>query len=295
MIAESPSSSTTPVAARVPMALKKLVVAHDASAASEMALRDAVSISRRFQSEIILAHVHSLQEMQSEEDVHTYRQERMETTAELDKITQRLVADGVRARGVVRNGSVGDTLFNLCCEESADMLLLGAYGNGSLNRQTLGSTAEQLLREMPFAVLTYGPHAAPAFSPVTHFGPVLLPVALPCSGEQVKTAIALAKLFGITLDVFHAVDHAMSRDIRWFEDETRTITGAIREQGVRASWSFMYGEPSRTICSKSMEIDSPFIMMPLKWRHGLSAVTSDNVGAHVIRQAKVPVLSYRYN
>lgn len=276
-----------------PYRVKRMIVAHDASSASEKALHDAVELAKQFKAELVIAHVQSSEALSATDEETAFRMERLDITAEIRMLTSCLEAGGLRSRGIIRSGTVGDTLFNLCCEESADLLLMGAYGHGSQDRQTLGSTAEQLLRAVPCPVLTYGPNTnSPAISG-RHVGPALLPVSLPMSQDQLKEAIALAKLFRDSLEVFHAVDHLLCRDRTWFESECRKIAGLIREHGVRAEWSYMYGEASMVIESKASEIDSPLIVMPLRWRKGLSAITSDNVAAHVIRRSLVPVLSYR--
>lgn len=273
--------------------LKRMIVAHDASTAADKALNDAVELAKRFKAELLIAHIQSPDTFAAEGETAVFRTERHNMEAEIHMLVSRLETGGLRSRGIVRAGAVGDTLFNLCCEESADLLLMGAYGRGSQDRQTLGSTAEQLLRAVPCAVLTYGPITNSPAIASKHLGPALLPVSLPMSQNQLKEAIALAKLFGDSLEVFHAVDKARCGDRTWFESECRQIATLIREHGVKAEWSYMYGQPDIIIRSKVSEIDSPLIVMPLRWRKGLSAITSDNVAAHVIRRSAVPVLSYR--
>lgn len=293
MIAEPKTRPFQDEEAVKPHSLKKMIVAHDASQAAEKALNDAVSLARRFDAEVILVRIQAMTDPSEDDEGGAFLQERHEAQSEIGALTYGLSSGGLRSRGIVRAGSVGDTLFNLCCEERADLLLMGAYGRGNQDRQTLGSTAEQLLRAVPCPVLTYGPNVSfPVISP-QHLGSVLFPIPLPCSRAYLVDSAALANMFGAAIEVFHAVDSILRHDVRSLERECQSTAAFFRQNGVRAQWSLTYGQADRTICSKSREIDSPFILMPLKWRKGLSAITSDNVAAHVIRQATVPVMSYR--
>src|ERR1700723_1087256 len=63
--------------------LRRLVVAHDSSQASERALRDAIFLAKRFHSEILLAHVQAL----TDEPTH---EENAQGHADLEPVTSRL-------------------------------------------------------------------------------------------------------------------------------------------------------------------------------------------------------------
>ncbi|HEY4358336.1 MAG TPA: universal stress protein [Acidobacteriaceae bacterium] len=292
MIAES-NSSVCDVVLQEPYNLKKMIVADDGSAASKRALADAWVLAKRYQAELVIVHVQSPLELDNVEDGAGSRYQRLDIATDVDGMTKALRAEGVQSRGIVRAGAPGDTLFNLCCEENADLLLMGAYGHNSQDRQTLGSTAEQLLRGVPCPVLTYGPNVSYPVISGRHSGPILLPVSLPLEPRCLEEAIAFAQLFGEPLEVFHAVDRILCHNLKWFERHCEELAFFIRANGVPARWSFLYGEAGCTICSEAREEGSPFILMPLKWRKGLSSLTSDNVAAHVIRRSSVPVLSYR--
>jgi nucleotide-binding universal stress UspA family protein len=271
--------------------LKKIVVGYDASPAAERALHDAITIGKRFSAEILLAQANPPDEDPASCDV--LRDERMREVHDLEVIRGQLAEAGLSSRSIVRNGIVGDTLFNICCEENADLLLLGAYGFSVRDRQTLGSTAEFLLRAVPCPTLTYGPEVRSAFDDVAHKGPVLVPVALPCDPGYLKGAMKITKLFGIALELLHVAEHVPPTVVQNLERECQQLTDRLRGANIRAQWSLFCGAPDSTIRSRAGEIDSPFILMPLKWGHRLSSMTSDNVAAHVIRCSKIPVMTYR--
>jgi len=281
-----------PEGQKIERGFKRIVVGYDASPAAEHALNDAVTLGKRFKAEILLAQANAPDE-EPASSCTVLRDERMREFNDLEVIRRRLAAVGVSSRGIVRNGIVGDTLFNICCDESADLLLLGAYGYSQQDRQTLGSTAEFLLRAVPCPTLTYGPEVASTFDAAAHDGPILVPVSLPCGQGQLERAMKIARLFGVGLELLHVAEHVHPSAIRDLERQCEELADRLRCGGIRAQWSLYCGIPDRVIRGRSAEIDSPFIVMPLKWGHRLSSITSDNVAAHVIRYSKIPVMTYK--
>lgn len=274
------------------LTLKRIVVGYDASPAAERALNDAVTLGKRFKAEILLVQVNGPGEV-PESSFTALRDERMQQFHDLGAVRSRLATVNVNSRAIVRNGIVGDALFNICCEENADLLLLGAYGYSLQDRQTLGSTAEFLLRAVPCPTLTYGSEVTSSFDASTHNGPVLVPVSLPCSAGQLEQAMKIAKLFDVRLEILHVAEHTHPTLIRDLERQCEQLTDRLRCGGIPTEWSLCRGTPATVIRARSVEIDSPFILMPLKWGHRLSSITSDNVAAHVIRRSKIPVMTYK--
>jgi nucleotide-binding universal stress UspA family protein len=101
--------------------LKKIVVAYDASPAAERALHDAINLGMRFGAELLLVQADPSQP-EPTTNYTAARDERASESKDLGAISSRLANDGLRCRGILRQGIVGDTLFNICCEENADHL-----------------------------------------------------------------------------------------------------------------------------------------------------------------------------
>jgi nucleotide-binding universal stress UspA family protein len=71
-------------------------------------------------------------------------------------ICDHLERHGVKAspeRMVVSNTPVGDALLNRSCEESFDLLVMGAYAHTPQGKMALGSVAAHLLKQMTVPVL----------------------------------------------------------------------------------------------------------------------------------------------
>jgi nucleotide-binding universal stress UspA family protein len=270
--------------------LNKLVVAHDFSSAANHALADAMAISRRFSSEVVIARVRS-------SEASTYEFQGSGKDGRYATSSFSVDIPGRPCREIVRSGSVAQTLFDIGREENPDLLLLGAYGHGSKDRPTLGSTAELLLRSISCPVVTYGPKVtSPLFDDKRPMS-ILVPIELPCAFRYLAFAVSMAKLFQAKLVVLHVVDmdrapsmpHAF-QDMQYACEE---IALHLRESGVKVSGSLLFGKPDSAIISRCLELHSSFIMMPLETRGRLSSADSDNVAAGVIRNAEVPVMTYR--
>ena len=271
--------------------LHRIVVAHDGSRAAKQALEDSAALAARFSAEIVLVRVELPdQDLPGEELEKTFREDH----ADLKIVSDRLVNKGLKSRAVLRTGMAGDVLFGVVLEENADLLLLGAYGQGAQDRVTLGSTAELLLRAIPCPVLTYGPNASSGLlERMKGQSGILLPVNLPCEPSSLVQAIAIAQLFGKGLELIHVCSApGISSEEIQAEGACEKLAACIRQSGVPAS-SMLLGTPETSICSCAAARNSPIVLFPLKSRDRLSSITSDNVAAKVIRRSLVPVMSYR--
>ncbi len=273
-------------------AIRKILVAHDGSPAAENALKDAIEIAREFKAEIILARV----ELPGEDFSSTaFAARKSEDTAELEHMQKELTKQGLKAHIQLRTGLVEDTLFDLSHKEKSDVLMLGAYGHGHRDRQTLGSTAEHLLRSIPCPALTYGPEARPGLMERLKQGrPILLPIPMPCAHCDVDFAGQIAKLFKSPIELLHVIQgpHLPSTRTK-HEKACRELIRGLEKQGVKACCTVFFGVPEVFIHAVAVERDTPLILMPLQRRDRLSSITSDNVAAQIIRRSRVPVMSYR--
>ena len=269
-------------------ALKQILVAHDGSPAAALALEDGVALANRFQAELVIAHVQPPDEYSAD----TCKAP-LEEKQEIERLTNQIAAQGVRSRGIVRRGNVGDTLFSICCEEGIDLLMLGAYGRGAQDRQTLGSTAEHLLRAVPCPTLTYGPSVVATFCSGRYTGPTLVPVCLPCSDEEIARITAVAKLLDLRLELLHVADPVRAQEIRKLERDCEFLASRVRYDGLKTQWALLFGDPKMIIPAQSSAMNSPAVLMPLHWGKHLSSISSDSLAAHVIRCSRIPVITYR--
>lgn len=182
--------------------------------------------------------------------------------ADMENLRRRVAFAGPRCKDILRCGAAAATLYDIADEECADLLLVGAYGNGSRGRKTLGSTAELLLRSIPCPVLTYGPKINKSLlrenAPIS----ILVPIELPCDPLCLTFAVSVAKLFKAKLEVLHVVDMSRAASLpHAFQDIQYTceeITSYLRTDGVEVAGSLLFGKPDTAIVSRSQELQKLF-------------------------------------
>jgi hypothetical protein len=195
--------------------------------------------------------------------------------------------------------SSGGTMMNACAGYELGTVCDGVETLWQPARQAKGNEDGPAkphpfrIAAVPCPTLTYGPNVTSPFDLIVHKGPVLIAISLPCSPAQLQRAVAIGRLFGVRVEVLHVANHVKPSIIRDLERQCEQLTGHLRSEGMHAQWSLYCGVPDTVIRSRSIEIDSPFILIPLKRAHCLSSIASDNVAAHVIRHSKIPVMTYR--
>lgn len=273
--------------------IKKLMLAHDFSDAATSALEDAKELTSQFDAELLISHIEP-----SGLENHDGLNSRIRS--DLENLIEHLIATGHPCRQLMRSGNEAQMLSKIVEEEQPDLLFIGAYGHGSQVRETLGSTAERLLRSVSCPVLTYGPKLTKALfhtkrPPIS----ILVPIELPCAPHSLDFAVGIARLFRAKLEILHVVDmdrmlslpHAY-QDVQYTCEQ---IVGHLREGTTQVAGSLVFGKPAEAILARSRELNSSLILIPLDTRPHLSAKNSDNVAANVIRRADVPVMTYRFD
>jgi nucleotide-binding universal stress UspA family protein len=269
--------------------VRKIVVAYDFSAAADRALADAVTLAKRFNAEIVVAHV----EVAEAGVLHMpSRGQTMDIRDRLETIAARIQQGGVNCRPELRSGAVVSALVCIAGEEDADLVLAGASGNSGSEHKGLGSTAQRLLR-MDRPVILYSPTAtAPGFQEAGT--EILMPIEFLCDPYCVRLAANASRLFDAHLDILHVVDvrslPSMPNAAQDMQYNCDKLAARLRSEGIKVSDALLFGKPEEQILERSRTKRISMILMPLASR---AREISDNVAAGVIHGATVPVLTCR--
>lgn len=76
-----------------------------------------------------------------------------------DKVAS-LQRQGIKASGMVREGSIPDTIIAVAKEINADVITMSTHGRSGLQRILMGSVAEQVISIAPMPVMLFHPSAA---------------------------------------------------------------------------------------------------------------------------------------
>lgn len=148
------------VASSTAIALRNILVATDLSPASLRSLPYVVGIARQYRSTIHLAtvvplNIYGVARPESfnviEAECHDYAQEK------LDRFSAGIRSQGIPVQVLLTEGDVALVIPNWVKQHKIDLLAVGTTGRSGLRKLFLGSTAEELIREVSCPVLTVGP------------------------------------------------------------------------------------------------------------------------------------------
>jgi nucleotide-binding universal stress UspA family protein len=272
--------------------LKELLVAYDFSAAADSSLKYAVMLSKRFGSFIHLIGVQSPAEYSSALEAGPLAMEMSQRDLQfgLQEVEQRLRAEGIRSDSVRRIGNISDTIEGAILEHTPDLLLLGAYGYGPIDRSRLGSTAEHLLRTVRCPVFIVGPNALLRDREACPVKRILCPTSsLDITDSIFCFAGHLAGQMGAHLELAYVVDPAQ-KDVRP-RQRCKEWTTELRERGVKVTWTVLYGRAGTMLAQHATESEASLILFGLHRSGNQMIDCPDGVVSATIRQAPCPVMT----
>ncbi len=287
-------NTTLPVYAAEPVhyGLKELLVAYDFSAAADSSLKYAVMLSKRFGSVIHLIGVQSPAEYASalESGPLAVEVSQRDLQFGLEEIEKRLRAEGISCDSVRRIGNVSDTIEGAVLEHTPDLLFLGAYGYGPIDRSRLGSTAEHLLRTVRCPAFVVGPNALLRDREAAPIKRILCPSSsLDIADSIFCFAGHLAGQTGAHLELAYVVDPAQ-KDVRP-RRRCEEWTTELRERGVKVTWTVLYGRAGTMLAQHAFELKASLILFALHRSGNQMIDCPDGVVSATILQAPCPVMT----
>lgn len=282
-----------------PYELAELLVAYDFSEAADSALKYATMLSKRFGSFIHLIGVQSPADYASALESGPLAMEMSQRDIKfgLQVVEERLRGEGIWCDSVRRIGSISDTIEGAILEHTPDLLLLGAFGFGPIDRRRLGSTAEHLLRTARCPVFILGPQALLHDREAAPIQRILCAASLvETSGNVLCFAGHLAARMGASLEFVHVVDATQTEvSLKLRQERYQEWSDELRERGVPVSWTVVYGRADEAIAARAAESSSSLILFELH-RSGKRMIDCpDGVVSATIRKAHCPVMTVPAN
>jgi nucleotide-binding universal stress UspA family protein len=134
------------------MKLRRLLFATDFSAASEQAREVAFALATTFDADLTVLHV--LEPPPYPYPLSLVESARSVVGAELDRVTDALRHDGVRAERMLLEGSPAAEIIATAEEHGLDWIVLGTHGRRAITRLLMGSVSERVVRLSRVPVLT---------------------------------------------------------------------------------------------------------------------------------------------
>jgi nucleotide-binding universal stress UspA family protein len=130
----------------LPVALGRLLLATDLSAASERAADEAIRLAVESNAQLVVLSVIDPGRLRLPGGVFLRRvdQERSRIEAGVQKLVNRAHQAGVRSTFLVWEGDPADAILAASDAESVDAIVLGSHGRGLLGRLVLGSVSTRV-------------------------------------------------------------------------------------------------------------------------------------------------------
>jgi nucleotide-binding universal stress UspA family protein len=285
--------------------LKNILVATDFSLVSDRALDYAISLARRYESRIVLAHVvatggnvYLAPEMAAatHESGFSMAQEEMGQVLISGKLR------GVDHETVIEEGPFWPVLEALITKHNPDLVVVGTHNVKGLEKFLLGSVAEQIFRQTKRPVLSVGPAVEGKTATEAEFKNILFATDFGMGAErEAAFAFSLAQEHGANLTMLHVVTHAqdysrdglaLKRDAIFHELAELVPPGS--EFWCKPEFRMRLGEPAREILEVAREMKADLVVMGAKKQTGFTAGHSLNTVAYrVVAAAPCPVLTVR--
>jgi nucleotide-binding universal stress UspA family protein len=278
-----------------------ILLATDFSASSETALLFSLSIAKRYQARIFLAHVVNPPALRLSGDAvqravnDAWRQAHTVMTDQL--IAGRL--EGIENHVVVETGDTWEELSKMIDKFKIDLLVVGTRGRTGVMKVLLGSTAESIFRQAPCPVLTVGPKIGRG--PLEHgpkrilYSTGFLPQSLHAGDYALSLAQQQRGSLAMLTTIREAPDSSLVR--KELEKEAYDKLKSLIPPDVRLEappdFSVAFGSPADAILKFSDEWKPDMIVLgvrrPEKDARRITRATAYNV----ISNAKCPVLTVK--
>ena len=291
----------------------RILVPLDASPRAERILVEVARLLRRKDAEVVLLHVsdpsHFLVPTGA---TAALEKDRAASDVYLKEVAKTLDSQGVRARALLREGIVADTILRVAVDVKATLIALSTHGRSGLSRWLLGSVAEKVMRGAPVPVLLMrsfqaGLAALPLPAEENPFRRILVPVdGSKTSLKVVPAAAEFAALFAsevvvLSVDVPSPVPMGGDLPPSPFpstpgdsaREEAERAAARFRERGANARAITSAGDPASKILDTAAEERADLIAMATHGWTGMTRWMLGSVTEKVLRHSPLPMLIVR--
>lgn len=281
-----------------------ILVATDFSPVSDRALEYALSVARRYDSQIYLAHVIpvSADAMLAPEIAITSNDtQRRAAEEEIAAILESGRLRGVPHEVVIEEGALWPAVERLVKKYDIDLIVVGTHGSGAVRKMLLGSGAEEIFRQARRPVLTVGPAVGGETRREVAYRNILLATNFGVGAErEAAYAFSLAQEHSARLTLLNVIPHAgdsaepgMAAERDQMARQLKELLPAGSEAWCCPEFRTAVGEPVEQILRVAAEIQADLIVMGAKPRKGLAGHVPHTKASRVVGSAPCPVLTIK--
>jgi len=286
------------------VSLARILVATDFSTASDRALEYGISLARRYNSQIYLAHVISLDAypmVAPELAAVSEAKQRREAEVRMQEIEKSGRMYGLRRELVIAEGSLWPTLEDLVKKHQINLVIVGTHGVGALEKVVIGSNAEAIFRQARIPVLTVGPSANEEAPYEAEFRNILFATDFGPGAElEAALAFSLAQEHRASLTVLNVApyaddysEEAVTRKREAVKNQLRELLPTTPETYCSPEYVMVIGEPVEEILRWAKVTHADLIVMGAKSRKGLAGHVPHTKAGRIMRVATCPVLTVK--
>jgi nucleotide-binding universal stress UspA family protein len=286
------------------IALRNILFATDFSSVSEAALSYALSVARRYDSQLYVGHVirpDAYQLVPPEamdaalEQTRRYAEQRM---AEL-LISGRL--RGIPHQVLLGQGDLWPVLSDMLRTHEIDLIVAGTHGRTGVRKLLLGSVAEEIFRLSPVPVLTVGPRVPSEAQTETELCQILYATDFARTSEHAASyALSLAQEHQAHLTLLHVVqepteisDHSKARLQGFFARRLREMVPEEAESWCDPRFAVEFGAPSDCILNAARDSQADLIVLGVRRSATFAGHLPPATAYKVVCQSQCPVLTVR--
>ena len=273
--------------------MKKILVPTDFSEQAENALKVAVQLAKKYDSEIYLLHMLELP-MQEMDVMNTpsalpeamffvkLAEQRFESILAQDYLK------GIKVHDIVKNFPSFSGIKDTCREHNIDFIVMGSYGASGFKEMFVGSNAEKVVRTSDVPVLVIKSEHA-EFS-IDRF--VFASDFKKDNKETYRQAIVLATSLGakMYLLMVNTANNFISTS-----EANKRIQEFIKDYDFKNYSIHIYNDESveNGVLNFAKEIDADLIGISTHGRQGIAHFFNGSIGEDVVNHAKRPVITFK--
>jgi nucleotide-binding universal stress UspA family protein len=220
----------------------------------------------------------------------------------LKELVQARSWDGLQPEWIVQKGLAADSILGLAKTQSASLIVMGTHGRRGLDRLTMGSVTERVLRKSQCPVLVVRKPAHDFCDPKDLKEPVHLSKILLCTDfsdyalRALDYAFSLAMEYNAELTLLHVLENVhVSTDLGSVVAHARDcLDNSIPNDAV--NWCkfksvVRIGRPYQEIVQLAIETQSDLIILGVRGRNALNLALFGSTTHRVIQLGSCPVLA----
>jgi nucleotide-binding universal stress UspA family protein len=289
----------------------RILVGSDLGAASDEALRQAMTVARAERAELAVCHVlpepqlRALFPKEHERDVEALAAIAPRTTAALRAQVERLQAEqALPVEVFVEQGSAYVELVDRAEQWGADLIVIGNHGRAELKHLFLGSVAEKVARHAPCTALIARKSPEGAVLVATDLSdPAQLAIAAGAreASRRKRPLVVMHANDSLSRRTAPAMALLGANPIIDYPDITRErdnlirqiIESSLKRLEVEAEIRIVSGNPSEEILRLVDSLPAELLVLGTRGHSGVARIMLGGVATHMVESASCSVLAVR--